>query len=227
MVNPPNVPTVKFGLLSEAHFVTDYIQVNNPHLREVADKIKGRSHDDVIGKCALYVARHVKYAVGQDNNPCASRHVQIFKYRGPLYLVDHECQYGWLMPNQLLKTGYGICFDSAVLCCTLMRLKELNACVVLGAVLTPKRRNLKGFHAWVEVIDVNNRVLVVETTSPKKPSLFLDKDVYGPKGTLPHLYDPVCRFNESTWQEDTLKSQAYVELALNALKRKGPFILRQ
>lgn len=221
-----SAPTVKFGLLGELNKVTDYIQVQNPAVREIASRIKGRGYNDIVAKCALYVARNVRYAVGQDNNPSAQRVCRIFKYHGPIYLVDKEFAYGWLFPNQLLVAKYGICFDTAALCCTLLRIKGLAAKVVLGAVLTPHARRLKGFHAWVEVPDKDGTMLVIETTSPRKPTVYLASDIYAQPGRLPHIYDPVCRFDETSWYEDGEKSQSYIEMAMSALRRNITFVVQ-
>ena len=212
-------PTVNFGLLGEACVVTDYIQLNNIVVREAANNIKAAGVNDAIGKVALYVARKIRYALNYKGKPSCIRHTQVFKYHGSIYLVDTgERFYGWLFPNQTLACGFGICFDTSVLCCSLLRLKGVEAAVVLGAVVTTRRRKLRGFHAWVEVKDKNGRLLIVETTSPKKPNIWTAEEVYN--GAFADSYEPVCRFNEMFWQENKEKADKYAELALNVLQRK-------
>jgi hypothetical protein len=94
----------------------------------------------------------------------------------------------------------------------------LEARVVLGAVLASGSRKLKGFHAWVEVPDQDGRILLIETTSPKEASIWLADDVYS--GKFPNLFEPVCRFHEAYWEEDTTKSKIYTRRVLDVLQKR-------
>lgn len=213
------VPCVNFGLLGEEYLVTDYIQVRNPCLRQIANGIHAKTVNEAILKAASFVCKNVRYALDRKGRPTACRHTQVFKYHGPIYLADTgEMKYGWLFPNQVLMCGYGICFDTSALCCTLLRLFDIEARVVLGAVLTSKRKRLLGFHAWVEVLDGESRLLVIETTSPRQPKFWHASDVY--EGKFRFMYEPVCRFDERVWVEDFEKSKKYTELALNVLQKR-------
>lgn len=213
------VPVVNFGLLRGEHRVTEYIQTSNPCMERVAAGIKGHNVNDCINHVAQFVARHVCYALDKNGQPSAVRHTRVFRFHGPIYLVDTgELPYGWLMPNQTVNCGFGICFDMSALCCTLLRLKGVRAEVVLGAVVTTKRRRLRGFHAWVETVDKDSRLLVVETTSPRKPMIWLASDIYG--GKFPLTYEPVCWFSDVSWREDEAKSKKYSELTLRALQKE-------
>jgi len=213
------VPSVNFGLLGEECEVTDFIQLDNVAVCRAAGQIKSADVDDAIAKCAMYVARKVRYALNYRGKPSCIRHTRVFKYHGSIYLADTgEKPYGWLMPNQTLACGFGICFDTSVLCCTLLRLKGCKAAVVLGAVLTTRRRKLRGFHAWVEVMNKEGKLLIVETTSPRKPQIWDAEHVYG--GAFANSYEPVCRFNEEYWQENSEKAEKYAELALNVLRKR-------
>lgn len=213
------VPSVNFGLLQEIYKVTDFVQVSNPCMRAIAAQIKAKDVNDVIGKVGLFVSRNVRYALDKEGKPSSVRHASVFRYHGPIYLVDTgELEYGWLMPCQTVNCGFGICFDTSVLACTLLRLKGVRAEVVLGAVLTSKKHKLRGFHAWVEAVDRDGRLLVIETTSPKRANIWLASDIYG--GKFPLTYEPVCWFDEANWREDEEKSEKYSELALNVLQKR-------
>jgi hypothetical protein len=205
--------------LGEEYRVTDFIQVQNPLLERVAAELQGKTINHVIARVARFIAENVQYALDRKGHPTACRHTCVFKYHGPIFLTDTgELSYGWLFPNQTLQSGYGICFDTSVLCCTLLRIKRLEARVVLGAVLASGSRKLKGFHAWVEVPDKDGRILLIETTSPKDASIWLAEDVYN--GKFPNLFEPVCRFNESYWEEDKTKSKIYTRKVLDVLQKK-------
>ncbi len=219
------IPKVKFGLLGEECYVTDFIQVNNSRMQQLAAKIKGKNVNEIIAKVARYVAKNIAYALNSRGQPTAHRHTKVFRFYGPIYLCDTgEVPYGWLLPNQLYAAGYGICFDTAAFTCTLLRIKKLEAYVVMGAVSSSKSRKLRGFHAWVETFDKDQRKLVIETTSPKKPAIFAAADIYG--GQMPETYEPICWFNESFWREDKAKAEKYVEEAINVLKKKGAFTVQ-
>lgn len=209
-------PKVQFGLLGEEYFVTDFIQTKNPALIEIARKIKTADVNEAIMACAAYTAKTIHYAVDRNQRPAATRHSQVFKFFGPIYLVDTgERPYGWLMPNQACVAGYGICFDTTAFCTTLLRIKGVRALVTLGAVLRSKDQKLLGFHAWVEAFTKDNLKVVIETTSPK-PSVLKADDIY--LGKMPSRYDPICWFHEAYWHEDKVKAQKYVEFAVNALR---------
>lgn len=212
-----SAPTVKFGLLCEEYSVTSFIQVSNPRMQAIARLIKGEKSNEVIFEVAKYVAKNINYALNITGQPTTFRHTKVFRFYGPIYLVDTgELNYGWLLPNQTDQTHYGICFDTAVYTCTLLRLKGLPAYTILGAVLENKNRKLVGFHAWVETIGNEEKALVIETTSPR-PAIFQADNIY--RGKMPYVYDPICRFNESDWWEDKVKAKKYVELALDAIQK--------
>jgi hypothetical protein len=212
------VPRVNFGLLGEEYYVTDFIQVKNPRMQEIARKIKAEDVNQAITRCAEYTSKAIHYALDSNQRPAPCRHTKVFKFFGPIYLVDTgECPYGWLLPNQSDVAGHGICFDTAVFCTTLLRLKGVKAFAVLGCVLRTKGQKLLGFHAWVETFDSNNRKFVIETTSPKA-NLLLSEKIYS--GQMPFTYDPICWFNESFWHEDKAKAEKYVEFGINVLRQK-------
>lgn len=213
-----SVPRVNFGLLGEEYQVTDFIQVKNARMIEIARKIKAVNNNEALIRCAEYTSRTIRYALDSDQKPAACRHTKVFKFFGPIYLVDTgECPYGWLLPNQSHVAKHGICFDTAVFCTTLLRLKGVKAYATLGAVLKTKNKKLLGFHAWAETYDNDDRKIVVETTSPKATLLLAD-DIYS--GKMAYLYDPICWFNEGFWYEDKTKAQKYVEFGINVLRQK-------
>ena len=224
MTNQPQseAPIVEFALLGEPYPITDYIQVNHPELKRIANQFRGNPNE-IIVKVARFVAKHIKYPFDRNGKPTAHRHIRIFRFHGPLYLFDTgEVDYGWLFPIQVLKTKRGICFDTACLATTLLRIKGLEAYTVFGALLENKSYKLKGFHAWTETVDKDGRKVVIETTAHKKPAVYLAEHAYG--GKLPLVYDPVIWFNECFWREDREKARKYVEMAMNVLTKRGEIL---
>lgn len=213
MSRKKKVPMVNFGLLGEENYVTDYIQVGNSKLKRIASRLHGKTVDEVIDAVARYVARNVKYPLDRRGRPSAARHAKVFKWWNGLYFVDCDFDYGWLFPNQVVaeKVRRGICFDSACLCTTLLRIKAVEAYTVLGVVLKTKSRRILGFHAWTETVKADGTHVVIETTvHPKPAKLVPAKDMYS--GDLPILYDPLAWFNEKVWVEDEEKSRRYEEI---------------
>jgi transglutaminase-like putative cysteine protease len=210
-------PRVNFGLLGEEDYVTSFIQTDNPRMREIARKIKAADLNEAVIRCAEYTSKNIHYALDSNQKPAACRHTKVFKFFGPIYLVDTgECPYGWLTASQAFVAGHGICFDTAVFCTTLLRIKNVKAFTVLGAVLHAKSKKLIGFHAWVETFDNDDRKVIIETTSPKA-TILPSEAIYS--GKMPYVYDPICWFNESFWHEDKAKAEHYVEFGINVLRK--------
>ena len=114
---------------------------------------------------------------------------------------------------QTATIGKGICFDSACLCTTLLRIKQIPAWTVLGAVLRTKSKRFLGLHAWTETIMENGTQVVIETTvHPHPPELIKTSQIYN--GRLPITYDPFAWFNESEWKEDKEKVALYEGMIL-------------
>ena len=206
--NVKQVPVVDFAVLGEEYYVTDYIQVDNPRLQEVAAKLKGKTAMETVRKVNRYVARKLTYPMDRRGRPNASRHVKVFKYWNGLYHCDTgEKHYGWLLPNQTLKIKYGICFDSSCLATTLLRILGLEAYTVLGAVFKTRTGKLLSFHAWTEVA-VDGEKYVLETTVHPKPAPIVKAQLLY-NGKFPVTYDPIAWFNESEWREDAEKAARY------------------
>ena len=209
-------PTVNFSLFGEEWLITDYIQVSNPQLRRIARKIKGKNRDEIILKVVEWVAENIEYPLDYRGRPNAAQYAKKFKWFDGVYLAetpDELRRYGWLFPNQTATIGKGICFDSACLCTTLLRIKQIPAWTVLGAVLRTKSKRFLGLHAWTETIMENGTPVVIETTvHPHPPELIKTSQIYN--GRLPITYDPFAWFNESEWKEDKEKVALYEGMIL-------------
>jgi len=210
------IPTVNFGLLGEENYITDYVQVHNPKLQRIAKRLRGKTNDQIITAVASYVAKNIKYPLDRHGKPTAATHTKCFKWWNGLYLTDVDFDYGWLFPNQTVASEVkrGICFSSACLCTSLLRIKHVEAFTVLGVVLKTKGKRILGFHAWTETVKTSGEHIVIETTvHPKPAKLVPAKDMYGE--ALPVTYDPLAWFNEAGYAEDKSKAKKY-EAVLNA-----------
>jgi len=118
------VPVVNWGLLGEENYVTDYVQVDNPALKRIAKGFPNEL-EGAVKAVARFVAGHVEYPLNHRGRPTATRNVKVFRWWNGFYLADREDDYGWLFPNQTvaLAKPHGICFDSSVLACSLLRIK--------------------------------------------------------------------------------------------------------
>jgi len=203
------VPVVDFALLGEEYYVTDYIQVENPKLKAIALKLKGKTLRQTVANVNRYVAKSLRYPLDYKGRPTASRHVKVFKWWNGLYHHDPgEERYGWLFPNQTLKVKKGICFDSSCLATTLLRILGVEAYTVLGAVY--KRGKLLNFHAWTEVVIDGVKYVLETTVHPKPAKLVRAEQLY--QGKLPVRYDPIAWFNEKCWRQDSAKAAKYEEM---------------
>ncbi len=212
------IPIVNFGLCGAERYVTDWIQINNPVLRAIAKDLKGDTAEDVISSAAAFVAKHLEYPLDYRGRPTASQHIKLFKWWNGFYLEDRSEDYGWLLPNETVKVKKGICFDSACLLTTLLRIRNINAMTALGATIKTKTKELLGFHAWTEVTTDKQQRLVLETTvHPKPPGPILAEHIY--TGKLPVIFDPFAWFNEQKWVEDTKKTEKYARLIFAQEKR--------
>jgi len=209
-----DVPIVDFSLLGEQDYVTAYVQVDNPQLKTIARKIKGKTPSEIIRAVSAWVAKHVDYPLDWRGKPNANRKIKLFKFGGSVYHVDLSREYGWLKPNQTATVRKGICFDTACLATSILRIKKVKAYTVIGAILTSKKRKLQGFHAWTEAADEEGQHWVIETTvHPNPPELVLAKDLYS--GKFPLLYDPIIWFNESECYVDQVKEAQYEALGVD------------
>jgi len=202
-------PVVSFALLGETYYVTDFIQVANPHMKAIAEKLGAENNDDAILKALQVTCGELLYPINWKGSPAIERHVQVFKWWDGFYLTDEgEKKYGWLLPNQIAVTRKGICIDSACFCATLLRILKVDAYVVLGAILEPRTKRILGFHAWVAARKSDGKQYLLETTiHPVTPPLIPVDDVYG--GCFKVQYDPILRFNESEYEEDSEKVAKY------------------
>ena len=202
------IPTVKYGLLGEENYITDFIQVENPKLQRIARALRGRTVDEKIQSVVHYVAANLEYPLDYRGRPTGARSVKVFKWWNGFYLADKNLDYGWLLPSQTCEVKKGICFDSSCLATTLLRLKKVEALTVLGIVLRSKNKRILGPHAWTETVDSKGERLVLETTvHPKPAKLVSAKKMY--LGKLPVTYDPLAWFNELSYVEDKKKTRKY------------------
>lgn len=201
-------------MFGEHYYVTDYIQVNNPQLQEIAAQIQGRNETEIIKKTAEWVARNLEYPLDYKGRPTAAQIAKAFRWFGENYLVETPNElrdYGWRFPNQTVTVRKGICFDTACVCTTLLRIKKVEAFTVLGGVLKTKNHKLLGLHSWTEAKTTQGKWVVVETTvHPDPPDLVLCRDLYNSK--LPITYDPFAWFNEASYIEDKKKAAMYETL---------------
>jgi len=165
-----NIPVVDFGLLGAECFVTEFIQVDNPVLRRIVNGFRAKTLDEAIAKAQEYVAKTLEYPLDFRGRPSASRQLKIFKWWNGFYLEEKNQDYGWLRPAEAVVTRKGICFDSACLLTTLLRMLQVEAYTVLGAVLATAKKQLLGFHAWTEAAQSNSQHVVTETTVHPKPA---------------------------------------------------------
>ena len=206
----PKIPIVDFGLLNEKCYITQFIQVDNPELRSIAESIKAKTAEEIILQVLRFVAKSIEYPLDYRGRPTAARHIKVFKWWNGFYLADLNSEYGWLFPNQTIAVKKGICFDTACLCTTLLRIKQVEAYTVLGAILKTEKKHFLGFHAWTEAITPKGLKLLLETTVHPKPAKpVLAELMY--KGKLDITYDPIAWFNEKEWREDTEKAKIYEE----------------
>ena len=214
-----DVPIVDLGLLNAKCYITDFIQVNNPELKCIADSIRAKTVEDMILKVLRFVARSIEYPLDYRGRPTAARHVKVFKWWNGFYLADLTSEYGWFFPNQTVAVKKGICFDTACLCTTLLRIKGIEAYTVLGAILKSSGKRFLGFHAWTEAVTAKGLKLVLETTVHPKPAKpILAELAY--KGKLDIVYDPIAWFNEKKWREDKEKAKFYGEMLYGTAKKR-------
>lgn len=205
------IPIVELGLLREKCYITDFIQVDNPELKRIADSINATSETEVILQVSRFIAKNIEYPLNYRGRPTAARHIKLFKWWNGFYLADLTSEYGWLFPNQTISLKKGICFDTACLCTTLLRIKNIQAHTVLGAILKTKKKRFLGFHAWTETTTKKGLKLVLETTVHSKAAKPVLADLLY-KGKLNITYDPIAWFNEKSFREDPEKARAYEEM---------------
>ena len=202
-------PVVSFALLGEIYYVTDYVQVENPHMKAIAEKLNAANIDEAIERVLQVTCGELSYPLNWRGSPAIERHLKIFKWWDGFFLTDEgEKQYGWLLPNQTAITKKGICIDTACFCGTLLRILKVDAYVVLGAIMDSKTKSLLGFHAWVAARKSDGKQVLLETTiHPVTPPLIPVEEAY--EGRLKVQYDPILWFNEAEYQEDEKKVQKY------------------
>jgi len=202
-------PVVTFALLGETYYVTDYVQVNNPHMKAIAEKLNAESNDDAIEKALQVTCGELAYPINWKGAPAPERHTKVFKWWDGFFLTDEgEKKYGWLLPNQIAVTRKGICIDSACFCATLLRILKIETYVVLGAIIDTRTKKILGFHAWVVARKSDGKQYLLETTiHPITPPLIQVEDAY--EGRLKIIYDPIISFNEAEYHEDPEKVEKY------------------
>ena len=57
----PEIPIVDFGLLNEKCYITQFIQVDNPELRSIAESIKANTAEEIILQVLRFVAKSIEY----------------------------------------------------------------------------------------------------------------------------------------------------------------------
>ena len=196
--------------MNEESLVTDFIQVGNPRLREIAKHIRAKTARGIVSSVSKFVAKNVEYPLDYRGRPSAARSARIFRWWNGFYLTDVSTGYGWLLPNQTVSVEKGICVDTACLCTTLLRIKEIDARTILGAVLRSKDQKFIGLHAWTE-FTTEKGSFVIETTVHPKPAPPIPCDaLYGGKEEL--TYDPIAWFSEREYHEDLEKVKHYGEI---------------
>jgi len=202
-------PVVQFALLGETYYVTDYVQVENPHMKAIAENLNAKNIDEAIERVLQVTCGELAYPLNWRAAPAIERHIKIFKWWDGFFLTDEgEKRYGWLLPNQIAVTRKGICIDTACFCGTLLRILKVDAYVVLGAILDARTKKILGFHAWVVARKSDGKQYLLETTvHPVTPPPIPVEDAY--KGKLKIIYDPIVWFNETEYHENEEKVKKY------------------
>lgn len=199
-----NSPRCAFSVYGEEYKLTDYIQVENPQLIDLANSIRENSLMDTVKIIAQFVAKKIKYPLNCRGEPNVEQKVSAFKVMTNVYLYETPAKaqaYSWRFPNQTLICGFGACFDSSVVTTTLLRLKGIESKTVLGAIVKSKEDKFLGFHAWTEFNNEKGEVNVIETTSHPNPAEYMSADsVYN--GRLQLKYCPIIRFDEREVEQD-------------------------
>ena len=132
--------------------VTDFVQPNNPSIKEQAAKLRALApkDDDFIKATAKYIRDEYQYPEQKDGDPSAGG---LFKRydNGAIckrYKYSKEMEYMWGFPCETIEIKLGICIDTSTLFTSLLIAGGVEAWNCLGEIVNAKTNEVSGYHAW-------------------------------------------------------------------------------
>jgi hypothetical protein len=134
---------------------TNFVQPDNPAVKEEAAKLKSISQtdDEYVLACAEFIRDSFIYPLDYLKEPSAGMVLRRYdKGRWWKYYFNKTMDYSWGFPCETLVIGKGICIDTALLMTSLLMAGGIYAKTALGAVVNSKTDEVAGYHAWTEMI---------------------------------------------------------------------------
>ena len=169
-------PIVDFRY-GDKYFVTEFVQPDNYEVKRIIDSIEHTSNDCFVLGVANYIRDKIKYPFDRSGEPATEGEQRRYK-RGCGWIRKDARYYVWGFPAMVAVSGYGYCAESANLCTSLLRAKDILSWTAIGEVRKTSTDELLGYHAWT-VVDYRGEEYIDETTldPPAKP-LVPRKDAY-------------------------------------------------
>ena len=163
-----DVPQVgyRFG---DKYWITDFVTPNNPDIELVVKGFDAGNNDGLVSQVASYIRDGFQYPLF-GNLPSADG--KILRYnRRRLFSVKYRWKvyryYVWAFPAEVIQSKLGYCAETANLCVSLLRTRELDSWNALGEVRASKDNTLLGYHSWV-ICRYQGEPYILESTIHKK-----------------------------------------------------------
>jgi len=214
-----NIPIVNYWFDVE-RYVTEFIDNKSYAIQSIVQKFKDKTDDEYIKEVAKWINTSFKYPLNSKLEPatehewkyynvgstCPLRRIlniimEKLEYiwaRPENYLFNYKWLYVWQDPLMTLRTGYGICIDTALLSTSVLRGRtHIKSYVEAGYVTLPNDHRRYG-HAWVSIPEKD---ILIETTihDPKRTNItsYQKATTTGINGIK---YYPIDRWNESEYE---------------------------
>lgn len=210
-----NIPTVNYWFDVE-RYITEFVDNKSYSIKNIADRYKNSDDNQYIKEIARWINVNFRYPINNQGEPATEHEwkyylvgstcpfrkalnkiMEKFEYvwaRPTNYLFNQSWLYVWQDPLMTLRTGYGICIDTALLTTSVLRMRpNIKSYVEAGYVQLPDDPRRYG-HAWTTIPD---RDILIETTihDNTKNNIVSYKKATT-EGINGIVYTPIERWNE-------------------------------
>ena len=155
------IPTVDFRW-GDLYWITDFVTPHNPDIEQVARGFSAGNNNGFVAQVVAFIRDDFTYPLvgGQP-----STDGQFLRYRKGIFRYGWRvCRYYvWAFPAEVLQSKLGYCAETANVCTSLLRTRELDAWNALGEVRTSKDDTLLGYHSW-SICPYKHDTFLIETT---------------------------------------------------------------
>jgi len=211
--------------------VTNFVQKENPQIREIADKIDQEVGDNIdtrVEAIARYVGLKFRYPLNLHGATASEAELKRFKRTPRSWIWKAFRDYTWLFPAETDTCRWGICIDTANLFTSIARALDIPAKVSLGPVYRTQDDQLLGYHAWSRLTYKGLDHIAETTIHGTDRILIPTQDLYGKK--LDVYYVEEAWFDENEYHDNQIGEgglaalekhrQYYVGLRKRAKKKR-------